>query len=45
MATSMTTTQLTAALAEATGGDKKAAAALPDALSGIIPKRCRRAAR
>ena len=36
MATQMTKAQLTAALAEATGGDKKAAAAMLDALSGII---------
>ena len=36
MATQMTKTQLTAALAEATGGDKKAAAAMLDALTGII---------
>ena len=38
MATQMTKTQLTTALAEATGGDKKAAAAMLDALSGIITK-------
>ena len=38
MATQMTKAQLTAALAQATGGDKKAAAAMLDALSGIITR-------
>ena len=34
----MTKTQLTAALADATGGDKKAASAMLDALTGIITR-------
>ena len=38
MATSMTKAQLTAALADATGGDKKAAGAMLDALTGIITR-------
>ena len=36
MANQMTKAQLVAALAEATGGDKKAAGAMLDALTGII---------
>ena len=38
MAVSMTKAQLTAALADATGGDKKAAGAMLDALTGIITR-------
>ena len=38
MAISMTKAQLTAALADATGGDKKAASAMLDALTGIITR-------
>ena len=38
MATQMTKAQLTAALADATGGDKKAAGAMLDALTGIITR-------
>lgn len=38
MATQMTKSQLVGALAEATGGDKKAAGAMLDALTGIITK-------
>ena len=38
MATSMTKAQLTAALADATGGNKKAAGAMLDALTGIITR-------
>ena len=38
MASSMTKAQLTAALADATGGDKKAAGAMLGALTGIITR-------
>ena len=38
MATSMTKAQLVSTLADATGGDKKAAGAMLDALTGIITR-------
>ena len=38
MATAMTKAQLVSTLADATGGDKKAAAAMLDALTGIITR-------
>ncbi len=45
MANQMTKAQLVVALADATGGDEKAAGTMPDALTGIITQNVAEGAR